>query len=177
MRIAWIRMAWFGGRSEGKVEAACPYPWWCLSEKHLRVWREGCPGVLLWMSPWYPGSHMGRDSALSILDRVWSRWRVPFLTSVRVFRTLTFKYWVTRFSLKLFTTNNTLVEGLEPRWIPLRGNLMHPRYMVSRNQSLLILPKVSPKQSRLGYLRQYMLTSEKRRWLRVPREVWFGPVF
>ena len=177
MRIAWVRMAWFGGRSRGKAEAACSYLWWSLSEKHLRVWREGCPGVVLWMSPWCPGSQMGRDSALSILDWVRSRWRVPFLTSGSVFHTLTLKHWVTRFSLKLFTTNNTLVEGLEPSWIPLRGSLMDLRYMVSRNQLLLTLPKVSPKKSRLGYLRQYMLTSEKRRWLRVPREVWFGPIF
>ena len=82
------------------------------------------------------------------LDPFWRRLSSicyhPFLTSGAMFCTLTLEHWVTRFYLILFRANSTLVEDLEPRWIPLSGSLVDPRYMVSRNQSFLTLPEGFP---------------------------------
>lgn len=84
-----------------------------------------------------------------------------------------------RFSLKIFSSNNTLPEGLEPCRIPVMSSLMNwsLRFMVRKDKVFLTLLGMSPEKSGLRYLWRCEVISKQRETDYRIWEIWFGDTF
>lgn len=68
----------------------------------------------------------------------------PFLMSDNMLHTLTLKWWLTTFSMKIFRGSNIFGEGLESHWIPEVPSLINLILgcMVRKDKLFLTLPKL-----------------------------------